>query len=151
MQCRILNPPCCAGTKIKTAEAHSNIGKSWEHKSIKFPSRSEDPKDKPSAIYHVFQTMMKDLLFTTVLTVHQVCDGLKVTLISNPCKKCACMRRIYGFWRYPITVISFKLDGLILGCGRNSAELMHCVLKSGDIVGKLSTWHEGLNTFAFSA
>lgn len=26
---------------------------------------------------------------------------------------------------YPITVISFKLDGLILDCGRNSAELMH--------------------------
>lgn len=26
---------------------------------------------------------------------------------------------------YPITVISFKLDGLPLGCGRISAELMH--------------------------
>lgn len=26
---------------------------------------------------------------------------------------------------YPITVISFKLDGLTLGCGRNSTELMH--------------------------
>ncbi len=61
------------------------LAKSWEHKSMKFPSRSEDPKDKPSAISHVFQTMMKDSLFTTVLAVHQVCDGLIVTLISNPC------------------------------------------------------------------
>lgn len=100
---------------------------------MKFPSRSEDPKDKPSAISHVFQMMMKDSLFATVLAVHQVCDGLVVTLISNPCQKYACVRRIYS-GEYPITVISFKLDGLILGCGRNSAELMHYVFSNQAIL-----------------
>ncbi len=43
------------------------------------------------------------------------------------------MRRIYS-GEYPITVISFKLDGLILGCGRNSAELMHYVFSNQAIL-----------------
>lgn len=47
---------------------------------------------------------------------------------------CLCEKNIIDSEDYPITVISFKLDGLTLVCGRNSAELMHYLFSNQAIL-----------------
>ncbi len=72
--------------KTKTAEAPaSNIGEIMRTQKHEISISLRGSKRQAFCYISRLSDDDEDSLFATVLAVHQVCDGLIVTLISNPC------------------------------------------------------------------